>query len=205
MASETEFKKIIMFGCGGHSRSVVDVLLSAYHVVELVFVDDTAEVNEQRYGFPVLNNAPTGDWSYFIAVGDNEQRKNKYIELAGKELVTVSSRQAYVSKRASIGSGCFIGNFVHVGPEATIGANSIINTAAIVEHEVEIGKHCHIGPNAAVSGRCKIGDLVFVGVGAIIKDYISICSGVIIGAGAVVVKDIIEPGVYAGCPAKKIK
>jgi len=205
MDSNILFNKVIMFGCGGHSRSVVDTLLSVYQDVELVFVDNNAGDNEHRYGFPVLNRVPAGEWSYFIAIGDNEQRKNKFLEIGERNLITISSNRAYVSARSKIGSGCFIGNFSHVGPEVIIGANSIINTAAIIEHEVQVGKYCHIGPKAAVSGRCKIGDLVFVGVGATIKDYVTICSGVIIGAGAVVVKNITESGIYVGCPAKRIK
>jgi acetyltransferase-like isoleucine patch superfamily enzyme len=34
---------------------------------------------------------------------------------------------------------------------------------------------------------------------------VSICDDVVIGAGAVVTKNIDEPGVYAGNPAKKIR
>lgn len=205
MASDIGLNKLIIFGCGGHSRSVVDTLLSVCPTVELVFVDNKAEKNERRYGFAVLSKVPEGDFSYFIAIGDNEQRKDKFMEIGEKDLISIISNRAYVSDRSNIGSGSFIGNFSHVGPEVTIGTNTIINTAAIIEHEVQVGKHCHIGPTATVSGRCKIGDLVFVGVGATIKDYVSICSGVIIGAGAIVVKDITEIGVYVGCPAKKIR
>ncbi|MFD2270337.1 acyltransferase [Undibacterium arcticum] len=34
---------------------------------------------------------------------------------------------------------------------------------------------------------------------------VTVCAGVVIGAGAVVTKDILEPGVYAGNPARRIK
>jgi len=34
---------------------------------------------------------------------------------------------------------------------------------------------------------------------------VSICDQAVIGAGAVVTKDITEPGVYAGNPARKLR
>ena len=48
-----------------------------------------------------------------------------------------------------------------------------------------------------------IGDQVSIGSNATILP-VKICSGTIIGAGAVVTRDILEPGKYAGNPARKI-
>jgi acetyltransferase-like isoleucine patch superfamily enzyme len=47
----------------------------------------------------------------------------------------------------------------------------------------------------------KIGNGVSVGTNATILP-VSICDQVVIGAGAVVTKDIMEPGIYAGNPAR---
>ncbi len=49
-----------------------------------------------------------------------------------------------------------------------------------------------------------VGRDTFIGAGATIVNGVSICGGVIIGAGAVVVRDVTEPGTYAGVPAKRI-
>lgn len=54
-------------------------------------------------------------------------------------------------------------------------------------------------------GRVIIGNNVYVGTNAVIMSNVTITDNVIIGAGAVVVKDILEDGVYVGCPAKRIK
>jgi UDP-N-acetylbacillosamine N-acetyltransferase len=197
--------KIVIFGCGGHSRSVTDVLLSGNPGASLVFVDDHARDGEQIYGFHVHREYVLGDERFFLAIGDNEARKRKLEETGEKNLISVISGTAHRGHRSTVGSGCFIGNFCHIGPEAIIGKNTILNTASVIEHEVAIGSHCHIGPNATISGRCTIGDLVFVGVGATVKDYLSICANVIIGAGATVVKNITEPGTYVGTPARRIK
>jgi acetyltransferase-like isoleucine patch superfamily enzyme len=50
----------------------------------------------------------------------------------------------------------------------------------------------------------KIGNGVSIGSNATILP-VSICDKVVIGAGSVVTKDIIQPGIYAGNPAKLIR
>ena len=53
-------------------------------------------------------------------------------------------------------------------------------------------------------GRCEIGDHVFLGAGSTVIDKRKIVDHVIIGAGSTVIKDILEPGIYVGSPARKI-
>jgi UDP-N-acetylbacillosamine N-acetyltransferase len=198
-------KKIVIIGCGGHSRSVADIVLANNPEALLLFVDHNARENETIYGFPVVKESPTEYLPIFLAIGDNKSRMSKFEELAGAQFISIVSRNSHIGHGAIVGAGCFVGNYCHIGPEAQIGKNTIINNAAIVEHEVKVGCHCHIGPNATISGRCEIGDLVFVGAGSSIKDYVNVCPNVTIGAGATVVKNIEEPGVYAGKPARRIK
>jgi len=199
-------ERVIIWGCGGHSRSVVDVLLASRPSVELVFVDENAKDGELLYGFPVLREYQLDNEPFFLAIGDNQSRKQHLEQCNDTDrLISIISPNAHLGHRSMVAAGCFVGNFCHIGPEARIGTNTVLNNAAIIEHEVRIGEHCHIGPNATISGRCKIGDLVFVGVGTTVIDYISICSNVVIGAGSTVVTDIIEPGTYVGTPARRIK
>lgn len=197
-------KEIVIFGCGGHSRSVVDVLLSYQPNSSLLFVDEGAKADEFLYGFSVVRTSDLKENPYFFGIGNNEKRQKKFEEIGPSRLISIISPKAVIGWKAQLQTGCFVGNFAHIGPEVLVGENTILNNSCVVEHEVMIGKHCHIGPRAVISGRCKIGDRVFVGVGAVIKDFITICSDVVIGAGAVVVKNISEPGTYVGCPAKKL-
>lgn len=194
--------KLVLYGCGGHSRSVADIALANNPNIILEFIDPNALANERIFGFPVLKERSTINDPIFLAIGDNLKRKEMLQTLRPINLVSILSSIAHLGRGANIGKGCFIGNYCHIGPDVVIGKNTIINNAAIIEHESRVGEHCHIGPNATISGRCNIGDLVFIGVGATIKDKITICPNVKIGAGATVVHDIKEPGVYIGCPAK---
>jgi acetyltransferase-like isoleucine patch superfamily enzyme len=58
--------------------------------------------------------------------------------------------------------------------------------------------------NASKWKKTVIGDRVSIGSNATILP-VNICPDVVIGAGAVVTRDITEPGVFAGNPAKLIK
>ncbi|MGZ8881812.1 MAG: NeuD/PglB/VioB family sugar acetyltransferase [Methylosarcina sp.] len=195
---------LLIYGCGGHARSVIDVLVHDKPDISLCIIDDQAQENEIIAGFPVFREEKHAN-RFFLAIGDNYKRAEALRTKPSQNLISIISGKSHIGKHSEISRGVFIGNFVHVGPEAVIGMNSIINNGAIVEHEVQVGAHCHVGPNASISGRCKIDDFVFIGVGATVIDSISICSNVVIGGGSVVVQNITEPGTYAGCPAKRIK
>lgn len=191
--------KICIIGCGGHARSVADVILNNVPSVQLIFADENAHNGETIFGYPVVRDVPLDAENIFVAIGDNEKRR----ELAnGKQLISIVAHSATVSSTAVIEDGCFIGAGAHIGPFAHIGRGTIVNTNAVVEHEVGIGAFSHLAPNSTVCGRTRIGDNVFLGAGTTVKDGVEICSDVVVGAGSVVIKDISKAGMYVGTPAK---
>ena len=50
----------------------------------------------------------------------------------------------------------------------------------------------------------RIGNRVSIGTNATVLP-VTICDDVVVGAGSVVTKDISEPGIYAGNPARKVR
>lgn len=201
--------KVVVFGCGGHARSVVNILHEISQGLEIILVDDNAKDNEFILGCQVRRHYELDENDgYIIAIGDNNIRKEMYKILVNRSVgncVAVVSLNSHIGADAQIGKGTFVASNVFVGPEAKIGNNSILNTGSVIEHEVRIGNHTHIAPGAVVCGRSIIGDNVFCGAGSVITDKIHICDNVLIGAGAVVVRDILIPGTYVGTPAEKIK
>lgn len=120
-----------------------------------------------------------------------------------------------------IGDGSFIGPFVEIQKQTTIGRNCKVQSHAFVCEMVEIGDDCVIAHGVMFIndpfriGRpahgdrslwkaTKVGDRVSIGSNATILP-VSICSNVVVGAGAVVTRDIVEPGIYAGNPARKVR
>ena len=106
-----------------------------------------------------------------------------------------------------IGKGCFIAENAAIIGDVEIGDDcSIWYGATLYKRSVvEIGDDVSVGHNAVIHGA-KVGNDVLVGMGAVLLDGVEVADGSIIAAGAVVLSNSkLEPGVYAGVPAKKVK
>ena len=136
----------------------------------------------------------------------------------GKNITIVEPVNLY---GCSIGDDCFIGPFVEIQKEVIIGKNTKAQSHAFICELVSIGDDCFIshgvmfindlfaggGPARGDKTKWKsthIGNHVSIGTNATVLP-VKICSNVVIGAGAVVTKDISEPGIYAGNPARKLR
>jgi acetyltransferase-like isoleucine patch superfamily enzyme len=121
----------------------------------------------------------------------------------------------------SIGAHTFVGPFTEIQKNVTIGTHCKIQSHSFICELVTIGDHCFIGhgvmfvndlfqtggPAGGDASKWKatrIGNHVSIGSNATILP-VSVCDHVVIGSGAVVTKDITEPGIYAGNPAKKLR
>lgn len=120
-----------------------------------------------------------------------------------------------------IGNNSFVGPFTEIQKDVFIGDFVKIQSHSFICELVSIGDHCFIGHGVMFindtfqSGGPANGDkskwksttidkFVSIGSNATILP-VNICSNVVIGAGSVVTKDITEPGIYYGNPAKKTK
>ena len=199
-------QSLIIFGFGGHARSVADVALACGYSA-LCFVEPNAQDGELFLEHPVHKELPYHAGTCFFAAGDSELRKNqmKLIIEQDWKIETLIAPSATRCTGASIQVGAFVGHHAHIGPMAKIGVGCIINTAAVIEHECEVGDFSHVSVNTTLAGRVTIGRNVFVGASAVVKDKITIGDNITIGAGAVVVDNLLEPGIYVGIPAKRLQ
>lgn len=95
-------------------------------------------------------------------------------------------------------------NPIRIGNRVNIQDGAVLHTLH-KKSVVEIGNDVSVGHNAIVHGA-KVGSNVLVGMGAILMDNAVIPDNTIIAAGAVVLSNaVLEPGVYAGVPAKMVK
>ncbi len=136
----------------------------------------------------------------------------------GADVTVVEPSNLYGCK---IGDGCFIGPFVEIQKDVVIGQRTKIQSHAFVCELVTIGDDCFVSHGAmfvndlfATGGPArgdkslwrstKIGNRVSIGTNATILP-VCICDNVVVGAGSVVTKDITEPGIYAGNPARLLR
>jgi acetyltransferase-like isoleucine patch superfamily enzyme len=121
----------------------------------------------------------------------------------------------------TIGDDSFVGPFVEIQRNVVIGKRCKIQSHAFVCELVTIGDDCVISHGAmfindpfAIGGPAggdrrlwrptRLGNHVSIGSNATILP-VSICDRVVIGAGSVVTKDVTEPGIYAGNPARFLR
>jgi acetyltransferase-like isoleucine patch superfamily enzyme len=136
----------------------------------------------------------------------------------GKEVKIVEPCNIY---GCTIGENVFIGPFCEIQKDVTIGNNCKIQSHTFVCELVTIGNNCFIGHgvmfvndlfstggpamgNKDLWKSTKIGNHVSVGSNTTLLP-VEICDNVVIGAGSVVTKNITQPGIYAGNPAKKLR
>lgn len=93
---------------------------------------------------------------------------------------------------------------IKIGDRVNIQDNAILH-ATYGQSECILGNDVSVGHGANVHG-CIVGNDVIIGMGAIVMDNTVVPDGTIIAAGAVVpAGQKLEPGIWAGIPARKIK
>ena len=126
-----------------------------------------------------------------------------------------------VSQKTTVPPACVMVSVVEIQQGVTIGARTKVQSHAFVCELVTIGADCFIGHGVMFTNdtfaqggpargkrslwkATRVGDRVSIGSNATLLP-VTVCDDAVIGAGAVVTRDITEPGVYAGNPARLLR
>lgn len=154
-----------------------------------------------------VTNSLEENRSYVIAVSEPSVKVALLAQLPHLPPLTVLvSPKAILGdeSRITIGPGSVICPGAVLPTHITLGKFVSLNYNTTIGHDCSIGDLSNVAPGANVSGNCVLGSRVSVGANAVIREKTRICDDVVIGMGAVVVKDITEPGVYVGNPARLV-
>ncbi|GAA4274208.1 NeuD/PglB/VioB family sugar acetyltransferase [Aquimarina gracilis] len=204
-----ELKKIRIYGAGGHSQVIREVLENNGYEVTETFDDKPsgrhyASKNVTSGAREDLKAFPHEGHPVIIAVGINAERA----EIAGflkSDFEKAIHQSAIIAPSAAIGEGTVVFAGAIIQPNTTIGKHVIINTAASIDHDNVIGDYAHISPKAALCGHVEVGEGSHVGVGAVVIPKVKIGKWCTIGAGTVVLKDVPDYSTVVGNPGKIIK
>jgi acetyltransferase-like isoleucine patch superfamily enzyme len=120
----------------------------------------------------------------------------------------------YIKSGTIVGNNVFIDSYVKTSGNCIIGDNCIVRYNATIARQVTLGDGVFISPNVMTiysthervrKGGTVIGSGAFIGTNAVIGPGLMIAPGTVVGSLAFVDKDIEEPGIYVGIPAKFIK
>jgi len=200
--SEFDPTSIIIFGGGGHGKSVLDLLfsISSYHVVG--FVDDGISTGEEIMGMPVLGSKEVLPGLYrkgirlavnaVGGIGDVSTRVKVFLMLSenGFTCPAVVHPTAMIESSAELAAGVQVFPKAYIGSETKVGFGSIINTGAIVSHECLLGNYVNISPGAILAGQVDIGYGALIGMGVTVNLQVKIGAGARIGNGATIKSDV---------------
>lgn len=198
---------IVVYGGGGHGKTLIDLLrsLRKYRIVGII--DDSLNVSDEIMGIPVLGGKELlstlyaqGIRSALNAVGGigNMSIRIKvfqHLDRANFTCPTVIHPAAIIEPSAILSSGIQVFSNAYIGSQSKIGYGVIVNTSAIVSHDCKVGDYTNISPGAILAGEVEVGNGVLIGMGTTINLQVKIGDGARIGNGATVKSDVPKNGI----------
>lgn len=206
---------IVIFGAGGHAKTVIDTVESQGVFCIKGLLDGNKQAGEIVYGYEVL-----GDTSWLVksgafidgiivAIGDNWRRSSVVQSIKNLQpdlpFVTAIHPNAHVARGASIGEGSVLMAGSVVNSDAKIGEQAILYPGASVDHDSVIGRFVSFAPRAVTGGNVTIGDYSAIAIGAALIHNVEIGQHCVIGAGSTVIHPIPDRSVAYGTPAKTVR
>lgn len=205
-ASTFDPTSIIVYGAGGHGKSLVDLLraLGTYQIAG--FIDDGKNVEKTIMGLPVLGGrevlSQLHDQGIRLAVnavggiGNVAIRVQVYHRLAEAGFVcpAVVHPTAFVEPSATLSPGVQVLPHAYVGSGAQVGFGAIVNTGALLSHDCVLGDYVNLAPGAILAGEVQVGEGTLIGMGATVNLQVNIGAGARVGNGATVKTDVPENG-----------
>jgi UDP-3-O-[3-hydroxymyristoyl] glucosamine N-acyltransferase len=175
------------------AKQIADLIAGRVEGNEEAKINDFAKIEEGKEGaISFLSNPKYTHYIYdtkssVIIVNDDLQLehpvsatlirvKNAYEAVAKLLQLYVSMKPkktgidplAFISPKATIGKGCYVGAFACIGDGAVVGDNTQVYPHVVVGDGVKIGSNCLLYPNVTIYEGCRLGDRVTIHAGSVI-------------------------------------
>lgn len=216
LRNEITMDAIVVIGGGGHAKVVIGILrkLKAHHILGYTDLKDNGSI----LGVSFLGSDDELDklalkrngLNTALAVGQVGLGKRRCEIWERHQLLHLSfpvivSPGAIVNEGVSGGEAAVVMDGAVINAGASLGRGAIVNTNSTVEHDVVLEDWVHVATGATVCGGVTVGRFSMIGAGATVIEGLKIAPECIVGAGTTVVRDLTEPGVYVGSPARRIR
>lgn len=207
---------IVVIGGGGHAKVVISILrkLESHRILgytdrkdndrilDVPYLGSDSDLEELAVRSKALNAVlAVGQ----VGLGRARSELWARFQAFALQFPFIVSPDAIVNEEVSGGECGVVMDGAVINSGTKIGRGAIVNTNSTVEHDVILADWVHVAPGATVCGGATIGSFSMIGAGATVIEGIRIATGCVVGAGATVVTDLMEPGVYVGSPAHRIK
>lgn len=216
----TKDKKVVIFGSGGHARSILTEILKDNEFKVLGFVDENKArgtlvelydgvkyevISDLGNLHEVIDENTYG----VIGVGLNYLRQkianeviNKYPDFKWAKII---SKNSIINGNVNINDGTIIMSASIINTGTNLGRHCIINTRTILEHDNIFGDFTSTGPNVTTGGNVVVDTCSHIGLGTIVNNNIKISENTIIGSKSLCTKNCEANSIYIGSPAQKQK
>ena len=175
------------------AKQIADLIAGRVEGNEEAKINDFAKIEEGKEGaISFLSNPKYTHYIYdtkssVVIVNDDLQLehpvsvtlirvKNAYEAVAKLLQLYVSMKPkktgidplAFISPKATIGKGCYVGAFACIGDGAIVGDNTQVYPHVVVGDGVKIGSNCLLYPNVTIYEGCRLGDRVTIHAGSVI-------------------------------------
>ena len=203
-------KRIIIYGAGGHAKTVISLLrLLDWEITGII--DDGVPAGTLVSGVKVLggaeklpelrNNGIENAVNAVGGIGNYLIRWNifRHLQALDFRFPTLVHPTAFVEDTVTLADGIQILAQSYISSESSIGFGTLINAGVVVSHDGKIGQCVNLSPGALLAGAVTVQDFAQIGMGATINLEVTIGTRARVGNSAVVKKDVPTDGrVYAG-------
>lgn len=194
---------IIIFGGGGHAKTIIEMVRQlGKHSIAGIVDDDRSRSGQKVVGVAILGTRAllpeirNRGVAYAVnCVGgildiDIRVKIFRLLEENGFGIPELVHPRATVEPSANLGDGVQVFANAYIGSDAVLETKSMVNTNSVVSHDCVIGKYTHIAPGALLAGHVEVGRNTLVGMGVTTAIKVKIGSYVRIGNGAIVLADV---------------
>ena len=156
---------IYLYGFGGHSRVILDILHQQQRTVA-GFVSDNPPHDCTHFENipifstePLLNRLSPDEGQWIIAVGNNSIRQTlaQKLQAFGHTFSSAVHPSARIGSRVTVAPGTVVMANAVINCDTALGAHVIVNTGATIDHDCTIADFCHIAPGSALCGHVTVG------------------------------------------------
>ena len=209
-------KPVYIYGAAGFARENYGVAIRAGFEVKAFVEKDEQPKGLTFNSVPIVAEKDLGvtidiPQSVIISVGDPKLKEKIYNNIISKypscEFPNVIDPSCIflVPHTISFGIGVVLHAWCLASYNVKFGDFFQSGSGLIVGHDCVFDDYVISGIAPSIAGKCRIGKHTRLGSNVATREGVSICNDVTLGVGSVVVKDITEPGIYVGNPAKRIK
>jgi sugar O-acyltransferase (sialic acid O-acetyltransferase NeuD family) len=212
-------KQILIVGAGGTGQDVAGFIADindegpTYECLGFLD-DDTAKHGTEICGYPVLgplSSAAEYDGVAFAnCLGSPRSflRREQCVRELGindESFETIIHPTAIVADGCTIGRGCILYPFTHLGPGVGLEQQVVVLSHTVIHHHSHVGRFAIIASGCNISGGVRIGASCYLGTGCSIRDDVRVGERSLVGMGSAVTEDV-QPGtVVAGVPVRFIR